>query len=845
MSLWKKAVSVGTSAALLASLLVTVAAPAALASTAVVSVGTVARGTTSTNAATFTFTENSVNAFAGAGTLIVTILDSAGGNTLSFVGTPVVTAPGSLGAVSATKSGNVLTISTTNQDPFNVEQITVSGLKIYANLAAFDGSSAATGAIRATLTGTLAGGVLSATATATGILQAVLPAGAATVDVNVTSACNFVTSGNTANFSDVSDARTITVGGGPTTTGVQPIAFAAGTSAHAVGSTVTQTVPNCSAGIASPGTVADVVVESTSGATGVVPGEQNQAAGSVTVTEQTAGYIAAGTLTFTLSPANVLFSASPSVSKTGNIGVGSTCNLSFDRTSCTVTVSAASTAVSSVTINGIMLDVGAGVAPGSAVTVAVTGSPAINVAIDSDKIATVGRVIVGVAAQPTIYINYNDQATGLISLTEQGAGFFTGGSGSNNTFGLCLTTGESFTRLPYAVVTSGDLKLLSGVVGGTSVIGTANGSSCVYWTVYTASTVASTIEIRGVDATGAVLPSGPLAGPRLSVPAGLQPGTTQARILVGLRVDVLANNASAFSSLVSFATRAFKSGVVVTALSQPTIPAGTTDSLAGNLTISETLNGQFKPGQSICVTILPRASNGVRTQDTFLKTATTNDLPVITTNSASGLLTSAVAVPGCGSQFYIDGPFSTIPFLPNPGASFRISVNQQSFGGTLGVITIANIHLITTADAAAGTVLVDVMGDVGGGAVQFESVVSNAKIGVKPAISIGAVSALGVNPTSGYSTKTPKVQAAGKYITWKFTGGAALAGQRVNVLKAVRINGAWGGPAYLKSAWADANGIVTVTMKASAGTVLNLRVQWPGAGNLGVSTSKALGAHWK
>jgi len=63
-----------------------------------------------------------------------------------------------------------------------------------------------------------------------------------------------------------------------------------------------------------------------------------------------------------------------------------------------------------------------------------------------------------------------------------------------------------------------------------------------------------------------------------------------------------------------------------------------TDALAGNLTISETLNGQFKPNQFICVTILPRATNGTRTQDTFLKTTTTNDLPVISTNAASGLL---------------------------------------------------------------------------------------------------------------------------------------------------------------------------------------------------------------
>ena len=123
--------------------------------------------------------------------------------------------------------------------------------------------------------------------------------------------------------------------------------------------------------------------------------------------------------------------------------------------------------------------------------------------------------------------------------------------------------------------------------------------------------------------------------------------------------------------------------------------------------------------------------------------------------------------------------------------------------------------------------------------------VSNATIGANATISIGAVSALGLNPTSGYTTKTPKTQAKGKYVTWKFTGGTALAGQRVNVLVAKKINGAWGGPKYLKSAWADANGIVTFAWKSKLRCRVNVRVQWPGSNNNGVSTSKALGAYWK
>ena len=535
----------------------------------------------------------------------------------------------------------------------------------------------------------------------------------------------------------------------------------------------------------------------------------------------------------------------------------------------------ASTVPSTITLGSaahpIMLDVASTVPAGTAVNVVVTSSPAINVNISSNTIAYVSRVAVGVAAQPVIYINYNQQNTGLITIKEQAPGFFVVGTGNDNTFGLCLVTGESFTFAPYAVVTAGDLSLLNGLVGGSSVAGTlytdTDGNACVRWTVYTASTVASTVEIRGTDSTGAVLPTGANNGPSLSVPAGLAPGTTQGVILIGTYTNVVtgvdvdggvvdALDTPAFSSLVSMATRAFKSGVVVAAVSQPTVSAGTVDTLAGNLTISETLNGQFKPGQMICVAILPRTSNGVRTQDTFIKTATTNDLPIIATNSASGLLTATVATPGCpptfsSTQYYYNGDTvssttSSVPgpFLPNPGASFSFMVTQPSFG-TLGVITISNIHLITTADAVVGTVLVDVAGDNGGGAVQFESVVSNAKIGAAPHLNIAANSALGLNPTKGYTMLTPKYQAVGKYVTWKFTGGPALAGQRVNILVAKHFNGAWGGPVYYKSAWADANGIVTFAWTSKTAAAINVRVQWPGTAAYAVSTSKALGAYFQ
>ena len=114
-----------------------------------------------------------------------------------------------------------------------------------------------------------------------------------------------------------------------------------------------------------------------------------------------------------------------------------------------------------------------------------------------------------------------------------------------------------------------------------------------------------------------------------------------------------------------------------------------------------------------------------------------------------------------------------------------------------------------------------------------------------PPIQIGASSALGLRPATGFSAKTPKVTALRTYVTWRFTGGAALAGQRVNVLVAMKTNGVWVSPAYLKSAWADAKGVVTFWSTAKTASTINVRIQWPGDPGHGASISGALGAAWR
>jgi len=376
------------------------------------------------------------------------------------------------------------------------------------------------------------------------------------------------------------------------------------------------------------------------------------------------------------------------------------------------------------------------------------------VLVSSKTIAYVARVVVGIAAQPIIFINYNDQPTGTITLTEQGAGFFTGGTGSNNVFGLCILSGEAFTRAPWAIVTVGDLKLNSAGLPVASGLGTLftdpGGRSCVRWTVYTASTVASTVEIRGSDSAGAILPSGPNNGPRLSVPGTSTPGTTQGVVLIGSAANVGCGNqvvggtgcalgsgpapgvtgapgtVPAFSKLVSMATRAFKNSVVVAATGQPRILQGSTGSLAGNVVITETLNGQLKAGQLICLQIQARASN-FAIQDTWFDSANQNTLPIVTTNSTSGLLVGPVVV-GAGSG---------CPTAPGGDARgvAGFTVTQQSFGPNLGQVTVSNIQYVVAADAPNGPVLLRVFVPPGFPGVQFSTTVTNAIIG--PAIVLG------------------------------------------------------------------------------------------------------------
>jgi hypothetical protein len=150
-------------------------------------------------------------------------------------------------------AGTSFIVATVGADNNNIEPITVSGLHISAD------AGAAAGPIKAAMSGSLVGAIISPTATASGTVQTFVAAGAtAGVVVNVNSACGFASTGglNTnVTFSDIADSRAITAATA-LAGGQQTLTIGAGASTHVVGTTITQTVADClGTNLGSPGTV--------------------------------------------------------------------------------------------------------------------------------------------------------------------------------------------------------------------------------------------------------------------------------------------------------------------------------------------------------------------------------------------------------------------------------------------------------------------------------------------------------------------------------------------------------------------------------------------------------------
>ena len=106
--------------------------PVALAPIEVTGVGDVRQGRTSEQDVVIRITELEKDSIAaGPGSVDLVLTDSAGAvDSAVFTGSPEVTAPGSLGVRATLASGNILTIEIVDSDSFNVEQLTVKGLRI-------------------------------------------------------------------------------------------------------------------------------------------------------------------------------------------------------------------------------------------------------------------------------------------------------------------------------------------------------------------------------------------------------------------------------------------------------------------------------------------------------------------------------------------------------------------------------------------------------------------------------------------------------------------------------------------------------------------------------------------
>ena len=798
----------------------------------------------------------------------ITICDHAGFATfptcadpglVSWAGTPVVSqTTGNVASLGASVAivGNVLNINISGHDNANIETLVVTGLKVSAS------SGAAQGDVVATLSDNASGAIWQAfyagSTQATGKISAGIGAGASafTIAVDTSSPCAF-TAPSASNplaiaGSNPENITSATVGG--LTLGSQAVSNVNPVTSynHLANDVVTQATGNCGTlgatlAMGAPATVVLAASYSSAGNATVYPGETNNGADDLYVSEPLGkfGFLPVGTtLTFKIATAGVVFSGLPGVTYSGT-GFAGTAVLSSDRTTVTVTITSASTAgQGQVELDPIAYDVASTVPGGTFVEVDLAISGGILANPTSNTNAVVFRGINASAPTPTVYIGENNQPTGLVTLMEAAPGFFQAGTGNNNVIEVCQeSVNWTMTLAPSAKVTAGDLLLRNGLVSapvGTPVVGSLNSNGCWDWTVWAPSTVASTLVIGNSTFT---------SGPLINVAPGQTPGIVSLEVFTGNNSGVLDRTLVA---KVGFAIAAFRNQVAVTALGQPVIPQGA-KTKAGAIQVAETANGQLKHYEDICVEVLPRSSTTLLKQDVTLQALTTADLPTVT--ASGGLLVGPVEVSNTDCSALFNG--NTSPSVGLGGilqnllgsgtnmVSFSFPVLQQSTTGA-GKLIIDNMNYIVTADAPTGPVLVNVYGfGQSNTNIDFQATVSNAKIGVAPKLNIAANSALGLNPTSGYTAVTPKTQAVGKYVTWKFTGGKSLAGQRVNILVAKKFGGAWGGPVYLKSAWADANGIVTFAWTSKTAAAVNVRVQWPGTTAFAVSTSKALGAYYK
>jgi hypothetical protein len=471
------------------------------------------------------------------------------------------------------------------------------------------------------------------------------------------------------------------------------------------------------------------------------------------------------------------------------------------------------------------------------VKITVTGSTYV-VVPDSVRIARLNNTADATADAPTVIIGENDQQSGTVTIREGAAGVL-GSTASHNVLGACYASHESFTRAPWLVVTAGDLKLRNPSDPAVAAVAAAPGTgvkgqivpwfgpdvpdnwSCAVWIIWSKSTVASTLEIRGSDATGAMLGAGPAHGPQINVPHWLRPGASQ--LMLGS--SSWGATGSEFSRVVN-AIRAFGATPVVAAISNPEIMRGYPSQAAGDVTITETASHQFEASEQVLFSVIP---NNLRDILSSVRFDTNRTTPVVSTNAAS---TGLIA--------HFQGYLNSV--------QFALRVDQRAFVPVVGawvpgVITVSSMRYTTTNDAAYGNVNLEVctpalalstglimegfdalFGQVGlglcfyrglyghdslldedGGIIaptqspphpyawaDFDQVVNNAHVvstGLFPSMSVAA--GYKFRETSPYKTFGTLVVAKGTYITNKVYVGAQFQGKAIEFWQRNGKTGTW------------------------------------------------------
>ncbi len=825
MNRFRKAISVGVTATLLASLMATVAAPAAFASLGSGGGGTIVPNLSDSAAFTLTFAEDSEGDFntgAGSFSFAVEVLDNAGDNDINWVvsSVPTITRNLGVGACTAGFADNDadtfidLVVTCSDMDDTKIDSFTLGNLKVEAQ------DDAAQGAVIFSVINdglNLPEGLVPAS----GIVATAAIVGGTTTTFAVTmddGSPDFQVTGADCDSATVLEAGQVTVAAAGVvaaetfnavtpTDGTQVSKTTPLTGSKAIGTAVTQSV--CATRFPSPVTVGDAVnvFNQNDDFPAFQAGTNSQNPGDI---EAALGFfddllLANDIVTFTLATSGVLFS--PDSELTDDIFgceftiPNSSIVLSADRKSITVKIPEDTEGGIDCIDFGPHVDIALGVANGTAININVSVSRAgVTVLGNPVTVGFVGFVVAGSTAAPIVLIGQNDQSTGMITLVESAAGAMGDTNPTDNDLiEICLQSNNedwSFGRYFWAVVTAGDLKLnIAGLPVSQGKL-TINGD-CLEINIYTESTVASTVEIRDGSST-APAASGSLNGPKVNVSNTALPGP------VYVDVDVEGNTVG---DNIIIAVRAYTGTPTAAALSQIGVTRGAISQPVGNITVSEGAPNQFQDYEVRLCLVDP---SGSFTGAFLWSNPVGANAPIVSTNST------------------VSGLIALFDPVESTGECLSFFVDNTSIGG-LGVMTVSNLKIDVKSDAPLGAVFVRVFAGNDEGTFQgaLVSTISPAKVGT--GIAGTAATRLGVTQIGAFTTST-KVQTVGRYVTYRFDFGVAAAGKTFQIWGATKTGNDWSAFTVVTARVANASGVVYYYIRQNSATWKSYRAFWSGGG---------------